>query len=106
MFKLEQLTIDLVKALRPIVERIARSDRGLADQLRRSASSVALNVAESAYAKGANRKALLHVAAGSANESRAALKVAAAWGYVEDRDVMLAADRIDHVLAVLWKLTH
>ena len=106
MFQLEQLTIDLVKALRPIVERIARSDRSLADQLRRSASSVALNVSESAYAKGANRSALLHVAAGSANESRAALRVAAAWGYLGEAESRPAEDRLDHVVAVLWRLTH
>ncbi len=106
MFKLEVMTIELVKELRPIVQRIAREDRSLADQIRRSASSIALNTSESAYAKGANRKALLHVAAGSANETRAALRVAAAWGYVGEDDVKHVDDRIDHVLAVLWKLTH
>jgi four helix bundle protein len=78
MFKLEGMTIGLIEVLRPVVTKIAREDRSLADQLRRAASSIALNVSESAYARGGNRKALLSVAAGSANESRAALRVARA----------------------------
>ena len=106
MFQLEGMTVELVRELRPIVARIAREDRHLADQLRRAATSVALNVSESAYARGANRKALLCVAAGSANESRAAVRVACAWGYVGESDTKAAEARIDRVIAVLWKLTH
>jgi hypothetical protein len=37
-----QLSIELVEALRPLVPRIKRHDRSLADQLVRAASSVAL----------------------------------------------------------------
>jgi four helix bundle protein len=92
--------------LRPIVRRIEAHDRNLADQLKRAATSIALNVSESSYAKGGNRKAQLHVAAGSANESRAALRVASAWGYVEESEMGAAQDKLDHCVAVLWKLTH
>lgn len=106
MFKLEAMTIGLIEVLRPAVAKIAREDRNLADQLRRAASSVALNVSESAYARGGNRKALLSVAAGSANESRAALRVARAWGYVGEVETREAEARLDQVVAVLWKLTH
>ena len=106
MFQLEKLTIDIIKALKPIVRRIEVSDRNLADQLKRAATSVALNVSESAHAKGANRKSHLHIAAGSANETRAALRVASAWGYVEESDTARAQEMLDHAIAVLWKLTH
>ncbi len=106
MFQLEKLTIDIIKALKPIVRRIEVSDRNLADQLKRAATSVALNVSESAHAKGANRKSHLHIAAGSANETRAALRVASAWGYVEENDTARAQEMLDHAIAVLWKLTH
>ena len=86
MFQLESLTLSIIKELKPIVQRIERNDRHLADQLKRAATSIALNVSESVYAKGANRKAQLHIAAGSANESRAALRVASAWGYIDESE--------------------
>ena len=106
MFKLESLTIQIVRGLKPIVRKIESQDRNLADQLRRSATSVALNVSESAHAKGANRRSHLHIAAGSANESRAALRVAAAWGYLEESETKHVENDLDHCVAVLWKLTH
>ena len=106
MFQLETLTLEDIKALKPIVRSISAHDRNLADQLKRAATSIALNVSESRYTKGGNRKAQLHVAAGSANESRAALRVACAWGYVDEVDTAQAEAKRDHCVAVLWKLTH
>jgi four helix bundle protein len=106
MFQLEALTLEVIKSLKPLVRSISAHDRNLADQLKRSATSIALNVSESSYAKGGNRKAQLHVAAGSANESRAALRVACAWGYVDECDTAQAEAKLDHCIAVLWKLTH
>jgi len=81
-FQVESLSIELIEALRPIIPRIKRHDRSLADQLARAASSISLNIAESNYSDPGNRKARLFTAAGSANETRAALRVAVAWGYV------------------------
>ena len=43
-FQVEALSIELIEALRPIVPRIKRHDRSLADQLTRAASSIALNM--------------------------------------------------------------
>jgi four helix bundle protein len=106
MFQLETLTLEVIKSLKPVVRSISAHARNLADQLKRAATSMALNVSESSYTKGGNRKAQLHVAAGSANESRAALRVACAWGYVDERDTAQAEAKLDHCIAVLWKLTH
>jgi four helix bundle protein len=106
MFQLEALTLEAIKALKPVVRSISAHDRNLADQLKRAATSMALNVSESSYTKGGNRKAQLHIAAGSANESRAALRVACAWGYVDEVDTAQAEAKLDHCVAVLWKLTH
>lgn len=106
MFQLETLTLSIIKSLRPIMQRIEMRDRNLADQLKRAATSIALNVSESNYAKGGNRKAHLHIAAGSANESRAALRVASAWGYVEESETREVQDKLDHCIAMVWKLTH
>ena len=41
-----EVSFELIAALRPLVPRIKRQDRALADQLTRAASSIALNVAE------------------------------------------------------------
>jgi four helix bundle protein len=75
-----ELSIQLVETLRPLVPRIRRHDRSLADQLVRAASSVALNIAEGEHSDPGNRKARFYSAAGSANETLAALRVAVAWG--------------------------
>jgi four helix bundle protein len=100
----ETVALELVAALRPLVPRIQRRDRSLADQLRRAASSVVLNVCEANYSDPGNRRARFHTAAGSANETRGALRLARAWGYVGN-EVRAAEQLLDRVLAMLWKLS-
>ena len=95
-----QIALDSIRLLRPLVERIARHDRSLAEQLRRAASSVVLNIAEGAYSQGGNGRARFYNAAGSASEARSALEVAVAWGYVTTPQAAAASDRLDHVVAV------
>jgi four helix bundle protein len=73
MFIAESVSLELVQALRPLVLRIKRCDRSLADQLTRAASSITLNIAEANYSDPGNRKSRFFTAAGSANETRAAL---------------------------------
>jgi hypothetical protein len=46
------------------------------------------------------------VAAGSADEVRTALRVAVAWGDLDEPDAAEALGLLDRVLAMLWKLTH
>ena len=100
------LSIELIEALRPIVPRVKRHDRSLADQLVRAASSVALNIAEGEYSDLGNRKARFFSAAGSANETLAALRVGVAWGYFSAQEAEQAVGLVRRVLAMLWKLTH
>jgi four helix bundle protein len=104
-FQVETAAIELIEKLRPVVSVIKRHDRSLADQLTRAASSVALNIAESNYSDPGNRKARLFTAAGSANESRAALHVAVAWGYCAAEVAAGPLQLLDRVIAMLWKLT-
>jgi len=104
--KVHQVALETITALRPLIPRIRRHDRSLAIQLTRAASSAVLNIGEAEYSDPGNRRARLHSAAGSANESRSALLVALAWGYLSRMQAEPASRRLDRVIAMLWKLTH
>jgi four helix bundle protein len=106
MFEALEVSLDLVRALRRPVAHVRNRDRDLAQQIRRAASSIALNIAEGRERAGAGRTHHWRIAAGSAAEVRAALRVAVAWGDVEDRDVAGALELLDRVLAMLWRMTH
>jgi four helix bundle protein len=97
------VTIEMVRTLRPLVERIGRRDSNLGDQLRRAATSVPLNLHEGAYSQGGNVRARFHSALGSAAEVRACLDVAEALGYVEKIDPALR-DTLDRIVATLHRL--
>ena len=100
------LALQSVSELRSVVLRVQRHDRALADQLRRALSSMALNLGEAAYSDPGTKRARLHTAAGSANESRSALAVAVAWGYVAERECVAGLASLDRVMAMLWRLLH
>ena len=101
----QQLALETIADLRPLAHRIAQRDRSLAQQLRRAASSIALNIGEAEYSDPGNRRARFHTAVGSAGETRTALHVALAWGYLAPDQAREALSRLDRVVAILWKLT-
>lgn len=82
--------------------KIERLDSPLADQIRRAASSVALNIAEGAYSYKGNVRLRFRTAAGSANEVRSALKVAVAWGYIAKEEVRGILCQLDEIVAMVW----
>lgn len=104
MFDAYEIARQLITSLRPVVPAIHAHDRDLADQLRRAAQSVLLNLAEGQTFSNGNRRKHFEIAQGSANEVKAALDAAAAWGWswAEGEERVL----LDRLLAVLWKLTH
>jgi four helix bundle protein len=104
--QVHEMAITIIEALAPLAPLVARHDRDLASQLRRAASSMALNIAESEYSDPGNRRARLFTAAGSTNESRSALRVAVAWGYLPAERATDVLARLDQVMAILWRLTH
>jgi four helix bundle protein len=101
----QQLTLEVISQLRPLVMRIQRRDRSLAQQLQRAASSIALNIGEAEYSDPGNRRARFHTAAGSAGETRAAVQVALAWGYVSEAQTERALQQLDRIVAMLWRLS-
>ena len=102
-FQVYEVALELVSALRPSVDALARRDRDLADQVRRAGSSVVLNIAEGARRWGKDRRHFYRIAAGSAAEMRVALQVARAWEFLESNSEVEAL--LDRVLAMLWRLT-
>ena len=103
-FAVLELALDVIGRLRPVLELIRARDRDLADQLRRSASSIALNLAESNGSDSGNRRARLRTALGSTQETRAALRVAQAWGYLGASQVTVLERDLDRVAAMTFRL--
>ena len=97
------VAIDMVRQLRPVIERIGVKDANLADQMRRAATSVPLNLSEGAYSRGGHVRARFHNALGSAAEVRACLDVAEAMGYLDRVDPKLR-DTLDRVVATVHRL--
>lgn len=63
-----------------------------------------LNLGEGQKFQNGNRRKHYEIAQGSANEVKAALDAAEAWGWIEVRGE--EREVLDRLLAVLWKLTH
>lgn len=103
-FHIYGAALGLVSALRSVLLELLKTDRSLADQMQRAASSVVLNIAEGNRRTGKDRLHFFRIAAGSAAEVRAALDVARAWGMIGATPT--AEAELDRVLAMLWRLTH
>jgi len=95
--------LDHLRDLRGPIATIQRHDRDLARQLRRAAARVLLNLAEGAGLRGGHARERFGTSLGSAMEVRACLDAAEALGYFPG----LAgpeADRMDKIIATLWRL--
>jgi len=79
-FQAFSLSLDIIRALRPLMDDIRAHDRSLEKQLREAASSVALNTAESRGRSGKDKAHFLRIALGSAEETMAWPDGAAAGG--------------------------
>src|SRR5512139_600319 len=98
------VALETIENVGPIASRIEARDRDLARQLRRAASSVALNIAEGERQRAGNRRARFETAIGSANECIACLDVARALGYVAKNETLVTTqDGFDRVARTLTK---
>ena len=114
MLDAQFLALDLIRALRPLCEQVARQGADLADQLRRAATSAALNTAEGNRRDGRDRAARFRIAAGECAEAATAVQVAVDWGYVpaaavawgwlDDAAVTAARALADRVARVTYAL--
>ena len=95
---------NVVRELVPLLHIIREQDRSLADQLKRAAQSVVLNIAEARGNDAGNARARFSTACGSAKEVRAALNVASDWGYIEAHRANHLDERLEEVCAITWCL--
>ena len=91
--------------LAPVLVSLRRKDRALEDQLRRAVASTILNVSEGDGKSSLRDQArFFEIARGSCREARAALKLAAIWGYIDAAQVAELDAIADRVCALLSKL--
>ena len=105
-FHVYEVAKELARAARPLIERIERRDRPLADQARRAAQSAMLNIREGNRRAGRDRLHSFRIAAGSADELVGALDVAEVMGYLAAADLALPLALADRVLAMLYRLAN
>ena len=105
-FRALHVAQDLIAALPDVIRAVATHDRPLADQLRRAAQSVLLNLAEAGGHAGGNRRQRVHSAFGSALETKAALHVALHWRYADAAKVADAHELADRVSALCYRMLH
>ncbi len=98
-----QVALEVVRELRPLVERIRKHDSTLAKQLVNAASRTVQNIAEGERHRAGNKRAKYDIAFGEANEVKGSLDLAIAWGYIADDAAARA--KLMRLHALLWGLT-
>ena len=103
--KIYPVMIEMVKAVHGLSRKVQQHEPDLARQMRRSSSSVPLNAVEGWYAYGGNRVARFSTALQEAQETKMSLDVSVAAEYLTPDEVADDLERIDHIVATLWKMS-
>jgi four helix bundle protein len=101
-----EVALRLIRSLRGPVARIRKHNGAVAKQIEAAASSAAANLFEGNRREGRDRRQFFLIAAGSADETRGHLLTSQAWGWIVRADIDEALEHADHLLAILYKLTH
>ncbi len=102
MFEARGVTRELARACRVVAERMR--ERKLADELRRAAMSVHLNLAEGAGRRGRDQAHLYSVAYASCQEVKAVLELVLDFADAPASKVDPALALADRCGALLWRL--
>lgn len=105
MLRIHEVCLQMVRDVRPMAEAIGERDRDQARQLRRSMTSVVLNLAEGYGSRGGTKRARYENALGSARETLANLEVAEAIGYVGPLEPVVR-ERFDQIIGTLVMLVY
>jgi four helix bundle protein len=94
----------VIRQLRPYFARIEKRNKKLAEQGRDALASVGLNAEEADGNRKGRQRSQFEIAIGSMKETRATIRVAEAFGYI-DMPPFAVMDRIEKIIATLLKLS-
>jgi four helix bundle protein len=103
-FECLEVAVQAAESLAPLIRRVAARSRSAADQLERATWSIGSNIDEGRGAIGKQQLHYYRVAYGSAREVGTQLRLAVAFGWLDDLGEAPAL--LDRVRAMLWRLTH
>ncbi len=98
-------SLDLLRTLVPLLQKMQGIDSDLAKQMRHAAQSIPLNIQEANRRKGRDRTNRFRCSLGSAAEVMACLDVGVALGYLEPANVAEALELVDRIRAMTCKLS-
>lgn len=104
--RIYDVALSIVAAIARLAPQVRRWDRDLARQMLKASTSIPLNLAEGVHSRGGNQGARFQDAMASARETTACLDTCIAAGYLEAEGLEELLDRLDHVVATIWKLLH
>ena len=106
MFLAHEIAMQLIAAVRPVVEAVLPHDKNLASQLRSSATSAAANTAEGGRRTGGDRLHAFRIASAEASETLTHTRIAVAWGFAPESALAAVRSVEDRLQAVLYRLQH
>lgn len=99
-----QVALEVIRSLRPVVEKLRVVNADCARQMQRAASNCVHNLGEGQRRRGGDKRRAFEIAHGEANEVLAALDLAESWGWVLPDE--LARKKLDRLLGLCWGLTY
>ena len=103
-FAAHELALRAAAAVFAAVKAVPRSSADLAEQARRAAASVPLNLAEGAGRGGKDRVYHFRVAYGSVQEAHSAVRLLEVVGAVRSSRTKESLELLDRVGAMTWRL--
>ena len=98
-----EVSLELVRSLRPVVAKLSTVNANCCKQLVDAASSVVHNLGEGQRRTAGGKRHAYEIAHGEAHEVLAALDLAEAWGWI--LPAQEARIKLDRLLGLLWGLT-
>lgn len=100
------LAVEAAGQVYRLVEKVPPFARDLADQARRAAMSVPLNLAEASGRAGRDRLQHHRIALGSAREATTCILLLSSIGVVDAVRASETPRLLDRVIAMTWRLSH